>query len=92
MNWGSAVRIVTGYRLDKLVVEVQVPVGSIIFISRYCPYRLCGLPNLLYNGYWELFPWRVKWLLCEADHSPPTSAEFKKTWVYTSIPPYIFMA
>jgi hypothetical protein len=28
---------------------------------------------------------------CEADHSPPTSAEVKKTWVYTSIPPYAFM-
>jgi hypothetical protein len=27
-----------------------------------------------------------------ADHSPPTSAEVKKTWTYTSTPPYIFMA
>jgi hypothetical protein len=28
----------------------------------------------------------------EADHSPPTSAEVKKTWIYTSTPPYVFMA
>jgi hypothetical protein len=28
----------------------------------------------------------------EADHSPPTSAEVKKTWMYTSTPPYVFMA
>jgi hypothetical protein len=28
----------------------------------------------------------------EADHSPPTSAEVKKTWLYTSTPPNIFMA
>jgi hypothetical protein len=28
----------------------------------------------------------------EADHSPPASAEVKKTWVYTSTPPYVFMA
>jgi hypothetical protein len=27
-----------------------------------------------------------------ADHSPPTSAEVKKIWIYTSTPPYIFMA
>jgi hypothetical protein len=27
----------------------------------------------------------------EADSSPPTSAEVKKTWVYTSTPPYVFM-
>jgi hypothetical protein len=28
----------------------------------------------------------------EADHSPPISTEVKKTWIYTSIPPYAFMA
>jgi hypothetical protein len=28
----------------------------------------------------------------EADHSPPTIAEVKKTWVYTSTSPYAFMA
>jgi hypothetical protein len=26
----------------------------------------------------------------EADHSPPTSAEVKKMWIYTSTPPYVF--
>jgi hypothetical protein len=28
----------------------------------------------------------------EADHSPPTSAEVKKMWIYTSTPSYAFMA
>jgi hypothetical protein len=28
----------------------------------------------------------------EADHSPPTSAEVKKMCIYTSTPPYVFMA
>jgi hypothetical protein len=28
----------------------------------------------------------------EADYSPPASAEVKKMWIYTSIPPYAFMA
>jgi hypothetical protein len=28
----------------------------------------------------------------EVDHSPPTSAEVKKMWIYTSTPPYAFMA
>jgi hypothetical protein len=27
-----------------------------------------------------------------ADHSPPISAEVKKMWIYTSTPPYAFMA
>jgi hypothetical protein len=29
---------------------------------------------------------------CEAGHSPPSSAEVKKMWIYTSTPPYVFMA
>jgi hypothetical protein len=29
---------------------------------------------------------------CEAEHSPPTSDEVKKTGIYTSIPPHAFMA
>jgi hypothetical protein len=28
----------------------------------------------------------------ESDHSPPTSAEVKKMWIYTSTSPYVFMA
>jgi hypothetical protein len=28
----------------------------------------------------------------KADHLPPTSAEVKKTWIYTSNPPYALMA
>jgi hypothetical protein len=28
----------------------------------------------------------------EVNHSPPTSAEVKKMWTYTSTPPYAFMA
>jgi hypothetical protein len=28
----------------------------------------------------------------EADHPPPTSAQVKNTWIYTSTPPYVFMA
>jgi hypothetical protein len=28
----------------------------------------------------------------EADHLPPTSAEVKKAGIYTSTPPYAFMA
>jgi hypothetical protein len=28
----------------------------------------------------------------EADHSPPSSAEVKKMWIYTSTPPYAFTA
>jgi hypothetical protein len=33
----------------------------------------------------------VKWPGREAHNSSPTSAEVKKTWIYTSTPPYVFM-
>jgi hypothetical protein len=42
-------------------------------------------------GYWG-FSLEVKRPGREADHSSPTSAEITKTWVYTSTPPYAFMA
>jgi hypothetical protein len=34
----------------------------------------------------------VRWPWCECDHSPPTSAEVKKTWIYTSTIAYAFVA
>jgi hypothetical protein len=50
----SAVGIATGYGLDDWEVGVRVPVR--IITSPYRPDRLWGPPNLLYNGYRELFP------------------------------------
>jgi hypothetical protein len=34
----------------------------------------------------------VKWPGREVDHSPPSNAEVKKVWSYTSTPQYVFMA
>jgi hypothetical protein len=35
---------------------------------------------------------RIKRPRCKGDHSPPSSAEVKNAWSYTSITPYVFMA
>jgi hypothetical protein len=85
----SAVGIATGYGLDYREVGVLVPVGSRIFTSLYRLERLWGPPSLLFNGYWGSFP-GVKRPRREPDHSPPASAEIKKTWIYTSTPPQVF--
>jgi hypothetical protein len=40
-------------------------------------------------------PWAPSWLKRldhETHHSPPTSAQVKKTCIYTSTPPHVFMA
>jgi hypothetical protein len=87
----SVVAVATGYGLDDGGVGVRVPVESRIFSSPRCPYRLWGPPSLLFNGYRGLFPAGVKRPGREADNSPPTCAEVKKMWIYTSIPLSSFM-
>jgi hypothetical protein len=62
------------------------------FTSPHRPDRLWGPSNLLFNGYWGLFPRRVELSEREADHSTPPSAEVKKIWIYTSTPSHVFMA
>jgi hypothetical protein len=38
-----------------------------------------------------VLPLRVKWPGYEADHSPPTGVEVKKTCIYTFTFPYVFV-
>jgi hypothetical protein len=88
----SAVGIATGYQLNDRGVRVRFPVGSRIFSSPSRPDLFWGPSNLLSNGYWGLFTRGLKRPECEADHSPPSRAEVKRMWIYTSTPPYAFMA
>jgi hypothetical protein len=86
----NIVGIVTGYGLDDQGVGVSVLVGSRIFSS---PCRSDWLRSIQPPTQWVLgAPPGVKWPGREFDHSPPTSAKVKKTWIYTSTPPYIFMS
>jgi hypothetical protein len=86
MRWDSAVGKATGFVLDDL--------GLFEFESRYC--QEFFLPYVVQTGssahpaFYRIGT-GVKRPGSEADHTPPTSAEVKKTWAYTSIPPYVFM-
>jgi hypothetical protein len=80
----------SGNGLDDKGVGVRVPVGAIIFIFP-CPDRMWGPPSLLSGGCRGSFL-GVKRPGREADHSSPTSAEVKKTGVFASTPPHVFMA
>jgi hypothetical protein len=86
---GSAVGIATAYGLEDRGVGVRVPVGSEF-----------SLLHIVQTGSWAdpgSYPMRalspgVKRPGREADRSPPASAKVKKMWIYTSTPPYAFMA
>jgi hypothetical protein len=86
----SVVGIATDYGLDDRVVGVRVPVGqefSLLHVvqtgSKTHPVSYPMDIGALSLGVKR--PWR------EADHSPPTSAEAKKIWIYTSTPSCVFM-
>jgi hypothetical protein len=86
----SVVGTATGYGLDDREVGVRVPVGSrIFFIWSRSALGSTQLPIQCEPGTLYL---RVKQPGREADQSPPTNAEVKKMWIYTSPHPYAFMA
>jgi hypothetical protein len=79
--------IATGYGLDDRGVGVRVPIGSRIFFSSLVQSGSGVHPTTSYP-----MGTAVKRPGCEADHSPPVSAEVKKISIYTSMPSYTFMA
>jgi hypothetical protein len=79
-------------QLDGRVHAVQVPVVSGIFLLS-TPSRLVLGPTQppIQCVQGALSP-GIKRPGREADHSPPSNAEVKNTWIYTCTPPYAFMA
>jgi hypothetical protein len=91
-SWNSSIGIATGYGLDDKGIGVRVPVGARIFPSPCRPDRLWGLPTQPpIQWVWGMLSPGVKLPERQTDHSPPTSAEVKKTRIYTPTPPYAFM-
>jgi hypothetical protein len=87
----SAVGIATGYALDGRRAEIRVPVKA-----KFFPYPFVqtgpGAHSASYPMGTEVsFP-GVKRPGSEARHSPPTSDDDENKWIYTSTPPYVFMA
>jgi hypothetical protein len=74
---GKGKRWATGWTIGVLGLDSR----------RGRPERLWGPPSLLSNGYQEGLSLGAKRPGREADHSPPSSAEVKNAWSYTSTPP-----
>jgi hypothetical protein len=78
--------------LDGRGVRVRVPVGvkNFILSTSFQPALGPTQPPIQWAP-GAISP-RVNRPGREADHSPPNSADVKNTWIYTSTPPYAFMA
>ena len=69
--------------LDTLHLKCdELPFLSHWHTSLKCPDQLWGLPSLLFSGYWGGCYARSK----AVNHSPPSNAEVKNDWSYTSTP------
>jgi hypothetical protein len=90
MSHDSLVGIATGYGLDSWGVGVPFPVVKNFLFSTSSRPALGPTQPPIQRVPGSLSP-GVKRPECEVDHSP-TSAEAKKMWIYTSTPPYAFMA
>jgi hypothetical protein len=84
-NRNSVVDRATSYGLDDRGVGVRVAVWSRIFSMLSRPVLGPTRPPI------QRVP-GAKQQVREVDDSPPTSAEVKKMWIYTSTPPYDFIA
>jgi hypothetical protein len=87
----SSVGVATGYGLDGRGVGGGVTGGGNKFLFSTSSRPVLGNTQPIQWVPWA-FPPGVRRPGHEADHSPPASAQVKNTWIYTSTPPYVFMA
>jgi hypothetical protein len=87
-SWDTAVGIATGYRLDDQGVKFESQYGQELSSTLSRP--TLGPTQLLILCVSGVLSPVVKQPRREADHSPPTRAEVKKTWIYISTRPICF--
>jgi hypothetical protein len=78
MSRGSSVSIVSGHGLDDWAIEVRSPAGAKDISSNFCVHTGSGAhPASCPVGAGGPFPESKALPGRDADHSPPSSAEFK---------------
>jgi hypothetical protein len=90
---GNVIGIATAYGLDdRGVREGSSPGKAKNFLFSTLSRPALGLTQPPIKWVPGAFSSGVKQQGLEADHSPPTSAEVEKMWIYTFTPTYAFMA
>jgi hypothetical protein len=83
---------VLGYGLDDRGSRVRFPAGAGNFCLHHRVQNGSGAHPASYAMGTGALSLGVKRPGREVDHSPPSDAEFKNAWSYTSTPPNVFMA
>jgi hypothetical protein len=83
----SSFGIALGYGLDDWGSRVDSQWGLWIYLFTTVSRTALGPTQPPIQWVPGAFSLGVKWLLCEADHSPSSSAKVKNAWHYTSTPP-----
>jgi hypothetical protein len=86
MSRDSSVGIATGYRLYDRMIGVRLPAEAENCSLHHRVQTVSGIHSATYLSL------GVKRPGCEADYSPPSSAEVKNAWSYTFTHQYVFMA
>ena len=86
MSWGGVVIISTATVLStgRSGFRISVEPRDFFLYSKMSG-QVPGLTQPL-HGYKDSFP-GAKWLECEDNHWPPSNAEVRNDWSYTSTPP-----
>jgi hypothetical protein len=87
MSRDSSVSIATGYGLDGRMMEVRFSTALGNFLFDTVSTAVLGPTQLPIHWVLKALSLGVKKPGRDADHSPPSSAEVKNAWNYTSIPP-----
>jgi hypothetical protein len=85
------VKIALGYGLDDRGSRVRFPAGAGNVSLHHRVQSGSGAHPASYPMGTRALSVVVKRLEREADHSPPSSAEVKHAWSYTSTPQYAFI-
>jgi hypothetical protein len=88
----GSIGIALGYGLDDRCSRVRFSAGAGNFFLHHRVQNGSGAHPASYPMGTRGSSPRVKRPGCEADHSPPSSAEVKNAWSYTSTPQYTSMA
>jgi hypothetical protein len=87
----SSVGTATGYEVDDRATGIQFLAEARKLLFSTMSRQALGSTQPHIQCKRGTFSLKIKWLGCEANHSPPSTADIKNAWIYSSTPPNTFM-